>query len=181
MKGEIVPAVLHVILPTIPAVSEAGITIYLSLVPQSRRCILKLQSYKYMKKALVTVSAIALGIMHAAAQNGGAVIIGQQAQANSQVGGSLINLIQLVQNIVARLVPLGIGLAVVALFFGIIMFLVKGRDDEKQRKNWLAWMGYSILGLFVMVAIWGLVGFISSVLGVGLGGSAPTPTIPYAQ
>lgn len=141
-----------------------------------------------MKKALLSVSIVATTLMLAAAQvqvtvggNGGSLVIGQQAQANSQVGGSLINLIQLIQNIVARLVPLGIGLAVVALFFGIIMFMIKGRSDEKERGKWLAWMGYSIIGLFVMVAIWGLVGFISSVLGIGVGGSAPTPTIPYVQ
>lgn len=144
-----------------------------------------------MKKALLSVSIVATSLMLAAAQvqvtvggtsgNGGSIIIGQQAQANSQVGGSLINLISLAQNIVARLVPLGIGLAIVALFFGIIMFLIQGRNDEKKRKDWLSWMGYSIIGLFVMVAIWGLVGFISSVLGVGVGGSAPTPGIPYAQ
>ncbi len=145
-----------------------------------------------MKKALLS-SAIAVSVAVTSfalvtAQsvtvtngNGGSIIIGQQAQANSQVGGSLINLIQLMQNIVARLVPLGIGLAVVALFFGIIMFLIQGRNDEKKRKDWLAWMGYSIIGLFVMVAIWGLVGFISSVLGIGVGGTAPTPGIPYAQ
>lgn len=156
-----------------------------------------------MKKALLSISVVALGMMLANAQvsgtvtgtingtpvtvstggsnNGGSVIIGQQATANTAVGGSLINLINLVQNIVARLVPLGIGLAVVALFFGVIMFLVQGREDEKKRKQWLSWMMYSILGLFVMVAIWGLVGFISSVLGIGVGGSAPTPSIPYAQ
>lgn len=152
-----------------------------------------------MKKALLSFSLIVTSFMFASAQfnvnvggtiggtplqistgngNGGSLLIGQQAMANSQVGGSLINLIQLVQNIVARLVPLGIGMAVVALFFGIIMFLVQGRDDEKKRKSWLSWMMYSILGLFVMVAIWGLVGFLASVLGVGVGGSAPTPTIP---
>lgn len=138
-----------------------------------------------MKKALLSISAAATSIMLAAAQsgNGGVVILGTQAQSNSQVGGSLIALIQLIQNIVARLVPLGIGLAIVALFFGIVMFLVTSRNDEggKKKQQWLSWMMYSILGIFVMVAIWGLVGFISSVLGIGVGGSAPTPTIPYAQ
>ncbi len=143
-----------------------------------------------MKKALLSVSIVVASFMLVAAQtgsvqfstgNGGTVIIGQQAQANSQVGGSLINLISLVQNIVSRLVPLGIGIAVVALFFGVIMFMIKGRSDEKERGKWLSWMGYAIIGLFVMVAIWGLVGFISSVLGIGVGGSAPTPSIPFAQ
>lgn len=155
-----------------------------------------------MKKALLSFSLIVTSLMFASAQfsgtiggtingnpvvvgigggNGGNALIGQQVLANGQVGGSLINLIALVQNIVARLVPLGIGMAVVALFFGIVMFLIQGRDDEKKRKSWLSWMMYSVLGLFVMVAIWGLVGFLASVLGVGVGGSAPTPTIPYAQ
>jgi len=155
-----------------------------------------------MKKALLSFSIIVTSLMFASAQfsgtiggtingnpvvigvgggNGGNTLIGQQVMANGQVGGSLISLIQLVQNIVARLVPLGIGMAVVALFFGVIMFLIQGRDDEKKRKSWLFWMMYSVLGLFVMVAIWGLVGFLASVLGVGVGGSAPTPTIPYVQ
>lgn len=142
-----------------------------------------------MKKALLSFSVIVSSLMFASAQisgsinfgtNGGSVAIGQNVNTNTAVGGSLINLIALVQNIVARLIPLGIGMAVAALFFGIIMFMVKGRD-EKERENWLHWMMYSVLGLFVMVAIWGLVGFLASVLGIGVGGSAPVPSIPYAQ
>jgi hypothetical protein len=154
-----------------------------------------------MKKALLTVSLAALTVMFVQAQtniqvggtiggtpvqfstggggNGGSLIIGQQVQSNSAVGGNLINLINLVQNIVTRLVPLGIGLAVVSLFFGIIMFLWQGRESSEKREQWLKWMGYSILSLFVMVSVWGLVGFLASVLGVGVGGSASVPTIPY--
>jgi hypothetical protein len=152
-----------------------------------------------MKKTVLSLSIAVAGIMFANAQltniqvggtiggvpvqvgssNGGSLIIGQQAQTNSAVGGSLINLIALIQNIVARLVPLGIGLAVVSLFFGIVMFMFTARDDPKKRAEWLKWMGFSVIGLFVMVAVWGLVGFLASVLGVGLGGSAPVPSIPY--
>jgi len=155
-----------------------------------------------MKKALLSFSIIVTSLMLTSAQtnvtvggtiggtpvvvstgggNGGSILIGQSATANTAVGGSLINLISLVQNIVQRLVPLGIGMAVVALFFGIVMFIIKGRDDPKEHDKWMKWMMFSVLGLFVMVAIWGLVGFLASVLGVGVGGSAPTPSIPYAQ
>ena len=155
-----------------------------------------------MKKALLSFSIIVTSLMFVGAQvsgtvtgtingnavtvgvggaNGGTVLIGQNVNANTAVGGSLINLIALVQNIVTRLVPLGIGMAVVALFFGIVMFVVTGRDDQKKRDECLKWMMYSVLGLFVMVAIWGLVGFLASVLGVGVGGSAPVPNIPTAQ
>ena len=39
-------------------------------------------------------------------------------------------------------------------------------------------MGFGILALFVMVAIWGLVTFISQTLGVGIGGDIMTPGVP---
>jgi hypothetical protein len=37
---------------------------------------------------------------------------------------------------------------------------------------------FSILALFVMVSIWGLIGLLGSMLGVGQGGSSPIPVIP---
>jgi hypothetical protein len=39
-------------------------------------------------------------------------------------------------------------------------------------------MGFSILALFVMVSIWGIVGFLGSVFGINQGGNVPTPGIP---
>jgi hypothetical protein len=42
-------------------------------------------------------------------------------------------------------------------------------------------MGYSILAIFVMVSIWGIIGFIGNTLGVGAGGGAPVPVVPVLQ
>ncbi len=112
-------------------------------------------------------------------QNGGTVIIGSQAQANTNVGGSLLSLLALAQNIVNRLIPFAIGLAVAALFFGLVMFIINGRKgDAAGHDAWLKFMGMSILALFVMVSIWGLVGFIASVFGISVGGNIPVPSIP---
>jgi hypothetical protein len=59
------------------------------------------------------------------------------------------------------------GLAFVAFLLSIINFLWKRRsgdgDGLEQAKGMLGW---SVIALFVMVSVWGLVKFISSALGV---------------
>ena len=123
-----------------------------------------------MKKILTTISVSVSTVAFAFAQ----VV----ATTNNQVGGSLFALLNTAQGLVARLVPFFIGLAVVTLFYGIIMFMWKGKDSPEEHDKWMKWMGFAILGIFVMVSIWGLVGFLSSVLGIGGGGTPPIPGIP---
>ena len=120
-----------------------------------------------MKKILTTVSIMAGSI--------GMVLA--QAPSN-QVGGNLSALIATVQRLVNQLVPLAIGLAIASLFYGIVMFMWKGQSDSKAHDQWLKWMGMSILALFVMVSVWGLVGFVGSILGINSGGAGPTIGFP---
>jgi hypothetical protein len=101
------------------------------------------------------------------------------AQTTGNVNGTaILNMIGLVQTIVARLVPLAIGLAVLAFFWFLIQFIWKGGEEGDARKKSLSGMGWSVFALFVMVSIWGLVQFIGSIFGIGAGGSAPVPGIP---
>lgn len=115
-----------------------------------------------MKKLLITlslgVSTLAVAFAQAPAQN-------------------LKALIATVQSIVNQLLPLSVGLAVVAFFFGLVMFIIKGREGAEHAK-WLQFMGMSILALFVMVSIWGLVAFIGGVFSITSGGTAPAVGIP---
>lgn len=97
--------------------------------------------------------------------------------AGGAVGQSLMNLIVSAQSIVNLLVPFGIGLAVVAMFYGIIMFMFNKEDAEDHAK-WLKFIGMSLVGLFVMVSIWGLVAFMGSVFGISQGGGISTPALP---
>lgn len=120
-----------------------------------------------MKKILTTISVAVSTVGLALAQ-----------APSTQVGGNLSNLIAAVQRLVNQLVPLAIGLAIASLFYGIIMFMWKGKDDEKAHTKWLQWMGMSILALFVMVSVWGLVGFVGSILGINSGGAGPTIGFP---
>ncbi|MEN9881454.1 MAG: hypothetical protein RLZZ308_637 [Candidatus Parcubacteria bacterium] len=123
-----------------------------------------------MKKTITLIAMPFLTVASALAQT-----VASSGQIN---GTSLLNLIGLVQTIVARLVPLAIGLAVLAFFWYLIQFIWKGKEEAETKKISIAGMGWSIVAIFIMVSIWGLVGFLGSMLGIGAGGTAPVPGIP---
>lgn len=114
------------------------------------------------------------------ANTGGGVAGGQVITngATGAVGASLMNLIVSAQGIVNLLVPFGIGLAVVALFYGIVKFIFIGKGDTATHAASLHFIGMALIGLFVMVSIWGLINFMGSVLGIGQGGGIPVPALP---
>lgn len=101
---------------------------------------------------------------------------GGQNASGQAMGQGLLDFINLIQTIVNRAVPLLIGAAVVALMYGVLMFLFK--KEAADHEKWGKFMGMAVISLFVMVSIWGLVNFLGSVLGVGQGGGVPVPEIP---
>jgi hypothetical protein len=128
-----------------------------------------------MKKALLTVSVALSSIALAFAQGITVGIGAQQGQVN---GGALLQLLALAQEIISRLVPFAIGLAVLAFFWFLIVFIWKGGSDPAKQKESLHGMAYSVLALFVMVSIWGIIGLLGSIVGVGQGGNIPVPGVP---
>ncbi len=66
------------------------------------------------------------------------------------------------------------------VFLSIVIFFIlerrKGNADGIQKAG--SMLGWSVIGLFVMVAIWGLVGFLSGSFGIAIGGeiARPKPT-----
>ena len=129
-----------------------------------------------MKKALTLVSIVAGNIMLASAQIN--INIGVGANQGQVNGGALLQLLALAQTIVTRLVPFAVGLAVLAFFWFLIKFIWQGGQSPDVKAASLKGMGYSILALFVMVSIWGIVGFAGSIFGIGQGGSIPIPGVP---
>ena len=131
-----------------------------------------------MKKILTTLSLVASNVAIALAQVSGTINIGQTATQGRVNGDALLGLLVLAQTLVTRLVPFAVGLAVVVFFFFLVQFIAKGSQDPAKRSESLKGMGYSVLALFVMVSIWGLVGLFGSLLGVGQGGNVPIPGVP---
>lgn len=61
----------------------------------------------------------------------------------------------LIGGILRPLVPLLIGLAVVLFIYGVIItMLSEGGDKKEEGKQFMIW---GIVGIFVMVSVWGLV------------------------
>jgi hypothetical protein len=99
--------------------------------------------------------------------------------AKSSVGGDgLLGLLALAQKIVTRLVPFLVGLALLAFFWFLIEYIVKGSQDPKKHEEGLRGMGYSLLALFVMLSVWGILTFVGSIIGIGQGGDAPKLNMP---
>lgn len=132
-----------------------------------------------MKKALTSLSLILGSIMIASAQVTQINVNTTGVAATSRINDSMIvGLIKSVSNIVSMLVPVSVGVATLAFFWFLIEFVWKGRESSEKQQESIKGMGYSILAIFVMVSIWGIIGLLGNVFGVGQGGNVPIPTVP---
>ncbi len=72
---------------------------------------------------------------------------------------SLINDV-FILGILRPVVPLLIGLAVVLFVYGVIIFMFsEGGEKKEEGKSYMIW---GIVGIFVMVSVWGLVSILIS-------------------
>lgn len=133
---------------------------------------------KALQKGLVAVSAVTSSIALAFAQGGITIGVVQPGQVN---GSTLIQLLNVAQDILSRLVPFAVTLAVLSFFWFLIRFIWKGGQDPEAKTSSLKGMGFSILALFVMVSIWGIIGLLGSIVGVNQGGNIPIPGVPRPQ
>lgn len=123
-----------------------------------------------MKKALTTGVIILSSISYAFAQAQGNLITVGAPAASSASG--ILGLLSTFQSLLDRAVPLIVSLAVLGLFYFLLIFVWKGSADPKARQESMQGMGWSILAIFVMVAIWGIVSLIANLTGIGVGGDA---------
>ena len=123
-----------------------------------------------MKKIFFTVLSIFSLPFVALAQGGGG--------GGGGGGSSITTLLNSVKDIVNLLIPLLIGVAMVAFFWGLIKYIWGGGKDTAKGK---AIMTAGIISLFVMVSIWGIITFVQNSLQVGTveGGGIPAPQIKY--
>ncbi|MFA5830669.1 MAG: pilin [Candidatus Paceibacterota bacterium] len=101
-----------------------------------------------MKKIFIVLGAFAMPFI-ASAQN-------------SQ--GNLQGLVQLIGNIVNLLVPIVSTLVVIFFFWGLAMYVLAAGDEEKAKEG-KSIMIWGVLALFVMVTIWGIIGFMQNTIG----------------
>jgi hypothetical protein len=79
-----------------------------------------------------------------------------------------------INGMIRPLVPLLIGLAVVVFVYGVLLLVLsEGGEKKEEGKEFMFW---GIIGIFVMVSVWGLVSVLKSTF--GLDTAAISITIP---
>ena len=93
------------------------------------------------------------------------------AQYSVNNSSSLFNAVKSILN---AIIPIIIALAVVYILWGIVQSFVKGGEEERKAGHMK--ILYGIIGLFIMVSIWGLVNILVGT--TGLNNQVPTNQIP---
>lgn len=84
-------------------------------------------------------------------------------------GNNIFSLLNTVKATLNYLIPILVSLAVVYFIWGVISHVIA--QNEEERKNSRDKIIHGIVGMFVIVAVWGLVRFVGTTLGVEVGDS----------
>ncbi len=87
--------------------------------------------------------------------------------------GNLTQLISFAGDILNRVIPVLIALALVVFFWGLVKYIMSGK--AKGGKDIMI---AGLVGLFIMVSVWGIIRIAQNTLGVGGGGSPTVPQVP---
>lgn len=82
--------------------------------------------------------------------------------SNSKLGDLFMYLTCIIQKTV---IPLLFAIAMVIFIWGVVQFVINGDDAEKKEKG-RTFMIWGIIGLTVMVGMWGLVGVVARTFGI---------------
>jgi hypothetical protein len=85
------------------------------------------------------------------------------------------SIINEVANLINDLLPVVMGLALLFFLWGVFVYFIYGAGNEDSRETGRKFMIYALIGLVLMVAVWGIVQLIIKIFGVG---NATTPKIP---
>jgi hypothetical protein len=78
-----------------------------------------------------------------------------------------------VSDIMGLLIPMALSAALIAFFWGMTKFLMKGEGYQEGKDLMIG----GILALFVMVSIWGIVALLQRTLGISSVTRVPAPSI----
>ena len=77
----------------------------------------------------------------------------------------LTGIVSGVKGIVESIPPILVGVAVIYFLWGIVKFVGAG-DDEEKRKAAKHIITYGLIGILVMVALWGIIEALLTMLGI---------------
>lgn len=107
-----------------------------------------------MKKIIISGLALAMPLMAAAAD--------------------FKSILLTVRDLVNTIIPLFMVVAVAVFLWGIVRYITSAGDEEKQKLA-RGHIIYGLIGIFVMIAFWGIIQIVASTFGVQTGGTISPP------
>jgi Na+/proline symporter len=103
-----------------------------------------------IKRKIVALSSVGLSLLPTLAF----------AQSVSGNINRIDDVFNIVEAFITRATPFLIGLAVFVIIFGVFKFILNA-DNEEERKAARYYIFWGVIGVFVMISIWGLVNILS--------------------
>ena len=129
-----------------------------------------------MKKKLIVLSGLVLGLAPIAAlaqiSTSGATSTGCDYGSN----GTLFGILCRVGQFLNAIVPILIALGVVYFVWGVVTYVIS--SDEEAKKAGRDRMIFGIIGLAVIVGMWGLVNLLRNTLSLNNSTNLQLPTLP---
>jgi hypothetical protein len=128
----------------------------------------------FLVMMMVVVSPVAV-----LAQDG--VDFGGSTSGNCQIGnnGTLFGLLCRLGQLINSVVPVLIALGVLVFVWGVIQYVVS--DDEEAKKKGRDRIIFGIIGLAVIIGLWGLVNLLRNTFLLNNNTNVTLPTVPVVQ
>ncbi|MFA5931774.1 MAG: pilin [Candidatus Paceibacterota bacterium] len=127
-----------------------------------------------MKKKLIVLSGFALSLAPVAAFAQVSAVSGNSCPPGLAVT-DLPSLLCKIGSLLNAVVPVLIALGVVYFVWGVITYVIS--SDEEAKKAGRDRIIYGIIGLAVIIAMWGLVGILTKTFNVSNSGTITLPTL----
>ncbi len=102
-------------------------------------------------------------------------------QGFTSSGATLGSLMLYVVGVInSALIPLIFTLATLVFFWGVVQYVINGDDAEKKSKG-RDFMIWGIIGLSVMISVWGLVGIVTKTFGIKPAGYLIPQVVPPTE
>lgn len=129
-----------------------------------------------MKKKLITLSSLVLGFAPVVALAQIGVAGSTSACTLDRTSSTLFNLLCQLGSLLNSVVPVLIALGVVYFVWGVITYVIA--SDEEAKKAGRDRIIFGIIGLAVIIAVWGLVAILNRTFGLKNEGTITLPTVP---
>lgn len=126
-----------------------------------------------MKKKLIVLSGFVSGLVPVMAFAQTGTVTNCTGTTLATINGILCK----VSQILGAVVPVLIALGVVYFVWGVITYVIA--SDEEAKKSGRNRIVYGIIGLAVIVAVWGLVKILTTTFGLENTQTITLPTVPY--